>query len=388
MKDIGQLFVNLSELGHKSQILTYSVKANRKLNRKNGVELVKVNSFIKKENWLLSPMNIVHIHFLRYILRHRKNIHCIFSVFNNTMLIPLFYKLSNRKGIAVIKMDSDGRLYNGKLRLIKRIIGTCLFSILNNKIDLFIIETPEGKEQLLLRHPELRDKLMLIPNGINIKQLSNLSKEITKEKKFRREESKTILFVGDVIPRKGTDLLVKAFGSIASNYPEWKVKIVGRLVDSTYERYLHELILGMDLISKVIFTGRISLKELVLNYMNAEIFCFPSRHESFGLVIIEAMYFGKPVISSDVGVAKYALENGSGFIFRTGNINELTRLLEAFMSNEQLREEIGKKAERRCKLLFDYEKIAKTVDYILSSDFIARKPKSICLEFKCKRDML
>ena len=58
MKDIGQLFVNLNQHGHYSQILTYQVKGNVNLNNLNSVELIRTKYFLKTEQWIFSPFNI------------------------------------------------------------------------------------------------------------------------------------------------------------------------------------------------------------------------------------------------------------------------------------------------------------------------------------------
>lgn len=364
-KDIGQMFVFLSDIGHQCEIITYLVPGNKTLECLESVRLTKFKSPFKR-NFIYSPFNFQHFRIMEYVIKHRKNIDCLITVFNNMSIISFFYKLFNKSGISIIKMDTDGRLYQGKYRFFKRMIGELIFFILYKSIDLFIIETPEGRTELLTRHRYLNDKLIFIPNGINMKKYSDIVESILKKSGPIEYNNRIILYTGDVIPEKGVDILLNAFGKIANEFPCWKINIVGSLKDDKYKEYLYKIIREKNMINKINFTGRLSGEKLVSTYLNSEIFCFPSKRESFGLVIIEAMYFGKPVISSNVGVAKYALSEGSGFIFENNNEDKLVFFLKTLMIQKSLRRDIGIRASERCKLIFNYENIVKKLDNIIT----------------------
>lgn len=365
MKDIGQLFVHLTKFGNDCTILTYLVK-NSKLETVDGIKIIKQKSFFKSNNWLISPLNIFHPKFIEYVIENRNNYDCVFSIFNNTLFLPFIFKIFSKKRAAVIKMDSDGKIFRGNFRAIKKIFGTALFKMLCNKIDLFIIETPEAKMQLLYRQPNLKEKLKFIPNGINVDYANQLINNSLKQK----NRKKTILIVGDVVYGKGIDLAINSFAEIAPKYPNWTIKIAGAFRDISYKKKLNELIERSGLKRKVVFTGWMKFKDLTKYYVDADIFCFPSRHESFGLAIIEAMFFGKAIVSSDVGVAKYALQMNSGYIFENGNISKLSDILRRLMDDEKLRKEIGMNAKKRCEKLFDYMKIAEKINFYIKNNVI------------------
>jgi glycosyltransferase involved in cell wall biosynthesis len=378
-KDIGQLFLLLNRFGNKVTLLTYSVEENKVLEIR-GINVVRQNSFLGSR----FPMRtIFNFPFLSYILKHRREIDCTFSVFNNTLFMPIFYKLLRRNGIAIIKMDSDGKLYKGRARELKKIAGTLIFFALYSSTDRFFIETPRARRELLSRHHWLGNKLTFVPNGINFENYSlaeeSFLSETKLETRFAADDWQTILFVcgSTDIPAKGIDLLIEAFNKIAPDFPKWRVKIVGGIPQDYKERVL-KLIQSNGLKPNVLFIGKLSLRKTNIEYQNADIYCFPARYASFGLTILEAMFFGKPVISFDVGVAKYALANGAGCVVKTGDVEQLSRALAALMSNEMLRKEIGERAALRCRRLFDFYKIAMKVDQFLKSIYEERneRPRS------------
>jgi len=79
--------------------------------------------------------------------------------------------------------------------------------------------------------------------------------------------------------------------------------------------------------------------------MIADVFCLPSRAEGFSIALIEAMYFGKAIVASNVGASEFVLDNGrAGLIFEKDNLNELTDKLKMLMKSEKSRKILGKKS--------------------------------------------
>jgi glycosyltransferase involved in cell wall biosynthesis len=270
-----------------------------------------------------------------------------------------------RNGFHVVKMDSDGRLYGGnfapRTRTIIRFISEIMLRVLSLTADLFIIETPEAEQRVLNLHLWLKNKLIMLPNGINQSKLDELSKSI---KLDRDKESKKILFVGELGYLKGVDLLIKAFLDLKDKYPDWKLELVGEITPSFKDEI--EKLIPRDLKNRITIIGPLFGKDLIEKYMNAEIFCFPSRSESFGLVLIEAMYFNNAIVSSDVGAAQYALDYGkAGMIFKPGDVNELTTKLDELMKDKNTRKKMMVKAKLRCEKLFNWERIIGELNFHL-----------------------
>lgn len=360
MKDYGQIPFHLAKLGYTVKILTYLNNSNKEL-QIDKVELVR-----------MPGINLYHPYFidfplLYYISKNRRNIDCIFASFTvSNVVISLVYKLL-RNGVFIIKMDSDGRLYRGNLviRTIKRLIGSLIFRLSSFCSNLLIIESPEAMNRLLYIHPWLKKKLVMLPNGVDQDRLEELSKPIEGQK------NKRILSVGRVEYGKGTDLLITAFSRLKDKYPEWTLELVGEIVPS-FKAEIERLISNLK--GRVALTGPLYGKDLVKEYMQAEIFCFPSRGfhslgpESFGLVLLEAMYFSNAIISSDTGAAEYLLHYGNaGLIFKNGDVDELAIKLEMLIKDENLRKKLARNARLRCEELFDWDKIIKELDCYIRS---------------------
>jgi glycosyltransferase involved in cell wall biosynthesis len=166
-----------------------------------------------------------------------------------------------------------------------------------------------------------------------------------------------ILFVGSVEYRKGIDTLLKAFGIVKNEFPDWVVKIVGPINSSEYKRFLDKLVKSQGLKDKVIFVGYLDGKDLVREFLNSSIFVLPSRHESFGIVLVEAAFFGKPIISSNVGAAEYLLDHGkAGLLFEPNDLQSLANLLKTMMLSKELRDKFGKEVKSRYLRLFSWKK--------------------------------
>lgn len=135
--------------------------------------------------------------------------------------------------------------------------------------------------------------------------------------------SKRFLAVGRFARKhKGFDLLIEAFHLFAQKDLEWKLDIVGEGVE---EKMYRELINKYKLEDRILihpFTNRIQDY-----YSQAQVYVLSSRWEGFGLVLVEAMAHGLPVISSDLPTSKEIMGD-FGLYFRNGNIQELAQRLE------------------------------------------------------------
>jgi len=350
-KDPGQISLWLAKLNNTVKILTYEVDKDCDL---ENVEIVAKKKFIPL------PYFFPKLQLLWFILRHRNSVDCIvyWHYFVNTAFSCLLTKVISRNIINVVKMDTDGDLYFGSpiTRFLKRIGGEFVFRILAKYADLFIVETPEAKQRILRYHPYLAKKLIFLPNGINVYALHSSIKNLATKKK------KKILFVGKIEKQKGLDILINAFEKISWKYPEWSLELVGNVNKKFLKKVFKKL--DIQVRKRIKICGPLYNKALAKKYLSAEIFCLPSYKESFGFVLLEASFFKLPVVSSNVGVAKYLLRDNS-FIFKIGDKEDLIRKLELFINNPVLRRRIGYINHKRCLKYFNWEQIVRKLDKYL-----------------------
>ena len=126
-----------------------------------------------------------------------------------------------------------------------------------------------------------------------------------------------LLATGNLIPRKGYDLLLELLAGM-SGLP-WELRVAGRPVDRRYERRLHKLVRRQGLGDRVTFTGELSEKRLAEEYRRAEVFAFPSRYEGYGISLAEAVRAGLPFVAfTGGGVAEVV--RGRGLLVAPGDL--------------------------------------------------------------------
>ena len=206
------------------------------------------------------------------------------------------------------------------------------------------------------------DKIVVIPNGINLEEVTtNLTREESRIKLGLPLKTKIILFFGSLVPYKGPDILLKAFKIIKKEFPEVKLIFGGRgqmLVE------LQSMAKKFGLEDDVIFLGFVEEEDKVLYYKSADIFSLPSTNmaESFGIVNLEAMASGIPVVGSNLGGIPDIVEDGkNGLLAKPRDPQSLADSLLKLLKDDDLRVKMGNNGR---KMVADYtwDKIAKTTE--------------------------
>jgi len=179
-----------------------------------------------------------------------------------------------------------------------------------------------------------RKKLVFIPTGIDTDRFSPGKSDIKKKLKCK----KLVVFWGRLGYQKNIQLLIKAFKNIKT--PDTKLVIIGKGPDMKKLKALA----GKD--ENIIFTGYLPDDKLLEYIKGADMAVLPSRGESWGSVIGEAMACELPVISSDVGKAKEFIGEDRGIILKEETVEELAEKIEYLLNNKEIAEEMGKKARK------------------------------------------
>jgi len=151
--------------------------------------------------------------------------------------------------------------------------------------------------------------------------------------------NKTVFFVGTPFYRKGVDILIKAFRKIKDRHPDFKLVLMGHRL--TEQKNLFE-----PLEDTIQFVKPVFYDELREYFLNCYCFVLPSREEGMGMVLLEAMASGKPVIGSNVGGIPGLIENGrNGFLFKSENIDDLADKLDKLLSNPEMARQMGEEGK-------------------------------------------
>lgn len=228
------------------------------------------------------------------------------------------------------------------------LIGDKILNSIKKKIDVFIAVSKTASKMLNKSFGIPQWKIRIIPNGIDFKTFSD-----AKPFKIVDESSFKILFVGRLEPRKGVKHLIRAFRVVKKIIPDSKLIIVGKGLKAYYMSFLTD-----DIEKDVLFLGDIGYDDLPRVYKSADVCVFPStRGESFGIVLLEAMAAGKPVIAGNAEGYVETLQNGKyGVIVNPQDEGSLARAIVELYFRDDMRERIAKEGERYAQN-FDWERI-------------------------------
>lgn len=177
-----------------------------------------------------------------------------------------------------------------------------------------------------------------------------------------------LIFVGQLVQRKGVDILLEAIKNVKSH--NFEVLIVG---SGDQEEILIDNLGDLSIKNKVHFLGKLP-KEQVLKYLKvSDVFVFPSREDIWGLVLNEAVSSGLPIISSRrVGAAFSLIKDGvNGYIVNTGNVIELSNAIEKIL-NKDLR--LMSNESLNIAVKFTIEQMVE--DHLVLFDKISLNPKN------------
>jgi phosphatidylinositol alpha-mannosyltransferase len=195
----------------------------------------------------------------------------------------------------------------------------------------------------------------VIPNGIDT---GHFSDHVPPLDEFN-DGKLNILFVGRMEKRKGFDYLWKAYKQVKQKIPDCRLIAVGPGVRlrNKYQRRINR-----SSLDDVVFTGYATYNDLPKYYKTADIVCLPATGwESFGIVLLEAMSVGKPVIASDIaGYAGVLTDKAEGFLVPPKNANKLAEALLTMMTDKELRQQMADRGRVKARG-YDWSYIAQRV---------------------------
>ncbi len=194
-------------------------------------------------------------------------------------------------------------------------------------------------EAELVNHyfPNAKSKISIIGNGIE-----NIEYKRAPERYFSNPV--TILYSGRLVLRKGITDLMEAIPVVLNRFPETKFVFAGGPPYCSGEQMKAEWLLPScyPYSDQIHFTGWLKVEELSKWYHKADIQLMPSRYEPFGMVLLEGMLYGLPIIAADVGGPKDIMHHyRNGLLFPPRDVNKLAQLMLELIENSFLRFKIG-----------------------------------------------
>jgi glycosyltransferase involved in cell wall biosynthesis len=171
----------------------------------------------------------------------------------------------------------------------------------------------------------------------------------------------TVLFVGNVTENKGIDVLFQAVLRLRSRYPDILLQIVGKKGEEVVEQLIDQMEREAAR-DNVQILGYIDMKELPRLYRSAHVFCAPAEFEALGIVYLEAMASGCPVVASTSGGASECVIDGeTGILVPRRDVPATVAALDRLLADAPLRRRMGQAGRRRVESYFTMQKLAERI---------------------------
>ena len=199
----------------------------------------------------------------------------------------------------------------------------------------------------------------VVPNAVDIDRFNPKNKGDFIREKYAKDGEPIALFVGRLVPHKGIGILIRAINQTENG----KLLIIG---DGPYLSWLKKLTEKMNLEERVVFVGPISDYWLPSYYAATDVVILPStsRLEAFGIVGLEGMASGKPLILSDIPGVRDVISSDEGFIVEPLDPEAITEALDKIWNSPEMAKQMGKKGRERVEKLFSWQKVSKDIENI------------------------
>lgn len=316
----------------------------------NGVDLTRAGSL---GTYFSCPLSLSFIRLFRKMAKKADvvHIHVPFPLADAALL------LSGYKGRVVVSWHSDVvnqkkllLFYKPFMRyLLKR--ADCIITATQGHID--------GSDYL----PEFREKCRVVPYGITPQDYLRIERKPVLTERLNDKKAVKVFFTGRLVYYKGVDVLLKAFRRVKG----CELFLAGTGV---LENQLKEYVRAKGISDKVHFLGFLPDEELKQAFADCDIFVLPStvKSEAFGIVQLEAMVYGKPVINTNLasGVPYVSIDGESGITVPPCDEKALAAAMNTLAQDEKLREKYGRSAAERVQEQFSEENVIRKLYKVLS----------------------
>jgi D-inositol-3-phosphate glycosyltransferase len=199
-----------------------------------------------------------------------------------------------------------------------------------------LVPTERERQNIMKYYGAFSDKIGIVPCGVNLEQFIPIERRLAREKAGVTDQ-KILLFVGRIDPLKGIDQLLKAMARLPTQIG-LRLMIIGGDAYSRQEmERLKQLACALGIRELIDFRGMVKHDQLPYYYGAADLCLLPSYYESFGLVALEALACGTPVLATDVGDLINIIRQGeTGFVVEDNSPEKLAAGISRFLAGPEL----------------------------------------------------
>ena len=213
-------------------------------------------------------------------------------------------------------------------------IRTAIEKHLAKKCDRILVATDREREHLVQHYGACPETIGVVPCGVNLNLFRPLDKAAARQQLGFAQDESIVLYVGRFAPVKGIDRLMEAIAHLQHHQRLRLVIVGGDGSDAPESKDFRRLAGKLSIHDSVTFVGRIEQNKLPLYYSAADVLVVPSHYESFGLVALESLASGTPVVATKVGAMESILREGeTGYLVSNGSPRLLAKGVERFISD-------------------------------------------------------
>lgn len=177
-------------------------------------------------------------------------------------------------------------------------------------------------------------KIKIVHSALDEFYYENIIKD--SKKRISDKENFRILNIGSIFYQKGQHILIEALNNF-TNKNNVKLKIIGEVKDQEYSIFIKEKIKNYNLDNIVSLCGKMSKKDLISEILDSDAIVISSLEEGQSLVLLEGLFIGKPVITSNVGIVPEIIKDGfNGLIYKNNNPAELAEKINLLLKDQLL----------------------------------------------------
>lgn len=261
-------------------------------------------------------------------------------------------------------LHKEGDYYkNSVVDILDRILRYIIIKVTFNIADMLIFVSRASRDYIIERY-KIANIYRIVPNVLNQRFMDSKIHKIS-PRIYRKK--KKILFIGGLYPRKGLEYLLEAVRLISQERTDFMVEIIG---DGPFRQHYEWLVERYGLKNFISFLGRVSDDKKVKALMTCDFLVLPSLFENFGIVLIEAMACGKPVITTSSGGQVEFVTEENGILVRSKDFKALAEAIKFMLNNldKYSPRDISYYVKKRFNKIVVGRSLRNTYNYILSEE--------------------
>jgi glycosyltransferase involved in cell wall biosynthesis len=253
-----------------------------------------------------------------------------------------------------------------KVRWFYPAFRSVLMPVIRRSADSLVAVSDDTKS-FMMRHYGLNaNEIKVIRLGVDEKRFrpDPVARKSVRQSLLIPDDAVLVIYTGKIIPRKQVDILLKAIGMLAEDFPPLQLLVVG-YAEPDYLARLKVLADELKIGNRIFWHGAVTQTELPAYFAAADIAVWPAEHS---ISFLEAMASGLPLVVANTPKSGEEVRYENGFIFQEGNIDDITSKLKVLISSSQLRESMGMASREAVEQHYSWHKIATQFLYLYQNE--------------------